>query len=523
MPVSIVSNLASQYAQKAIERRNENITLGTQRLSSGQRVFAASQDPAAIAVGNSLKLQNASLTEAQINAAGGVSTLQIADGSLSQIGDIAIRLKSLATEASSANVGDAERAAINQEFAALKAEIDRIAQVTKFNGVPLLSGSAAYQVVGAHAYSVDGVTGFSFDQNVIPSSAAFRYSYDSTTEQFTLTRVDQGATTHQTISLTGLLNSVAGNGQNMTGAQTLPLSFSGLGVSLVLGASFDRGADILPTVADNSGADISLGAPSFAPAATGMGTAGVDALAALPAPYNAATGDITFGLASDGTAVTMTGVPGLRFAVNGGAAGASGADSANLVGATTYVDIYADILPSGTQLLGRVTLGGVSTIGTTGGSISVPLGQGLVSATQTGNTAATTLTYMIGSGVTAGQDLLTVTIPPVTVSGLGLTTIDVTTVGNANTAIDKLADVLTLINQTRAQVGAQQSRLEFVSRNLGVVTENNTQARSALIDVDVPSEITSLTNDQAMLQVGVSMLGQANRIPQMLLDLLRQQ
>ena len=101
MPVSIVSNLSSQFAQSSIRLRNEHVTLSTQRLSSGQRVFAASEDPAAVAVATGLRVENAALANAQINAAGGVSMLQIADGALAQIGDIAIRLKALATQASS--------------------------------------------------------------------------------------------------------------------------------------------------------------------------------------------------------------------------------------------------------------------------------------------------------------------------------------------------------------------------------------------------------------------------------------
>jgi flagellin len=476
-------------------------------------------------VGNSLKLQNAALTEAQINAAGGVSTLQIADGALSTIGDITIRMQTLAQQAASGNVGDVERQAINQEFQALKQEIDRISQSTKFNGVSILSGTASYGVTGASAYNVDGITSFSFDQNQVPSSATFRYSYDSTTEQFTLSRIDGATVSSQTLDLTTLLDAVAGPGNNLSGAQSLPLNFSGLGVSITLGSGFDRTADIDPnTVTDGSGADIDVAAPSFTPAVVNVSPAAVDALKNLPAPYSYANGGIALGLTSDGTTVTLDGVPGLHYAVNGGAMGAAGADSADLVGPGSFVDVFIDDGSGGQVLLGRVNLGAVTADSTpAAGSLTVPLGQGDFSATLSGSTAATSLTYMIGSGVVPGQDLLTVTIPAVTSSALGLTTTDVTSTANANLAIDQLNGVLTLINQTRSQIGAQQSRLEFVGQNLSLVTENNTSAQSALIDVDVPTEITSLTNDQAMLQVGVSMLSQANRLPQILLDLLRQQ
>lgn len=141
---------------------------------------------------------------------------------------------------------------------------------------------------------------------------------------------------------------------------------------------------------------------------------------------------------------------------------------------------------------------------------------------------------MIGSGVIANEDLLTVRVPATTLLALGLEvpastdpvisaiSVNVLTQVDADDAINRLSTVLTTINQARAQLGAQQARLEFVGRSLGAVQENNEGARSALVDVDVPAEISRLTNDQAMLEVGVSMLGQANRLPELLLQMLRQ-
>lgn len=521
MPVSIVSNLSSQFAQNAIQLRNDNVTNSTQRLSSGKRVFASSEDAAALAVSSSLRIENAALANAQINAAGGVSMLQIADGSLSQIGDIAIRMKTLAIQASTGNYGPTERAALDQEFQALKGEIDRISGDTEFNGVRMLAGRPAFTLAGAHDYSADGVVGLNLGQSNLTADATFRYSYDSSTEQFTLTQIDGGTATSQVIDITALLDNVAGTSQNLGAGRTLPLSFNGLGVTLTLGSAFDRGADILPTVTDGTGSDISLTTPTFVPATTNLSGEAVAALQALGAPYAASSGDIVFDVQTDGTAVTLAGVPGLRFDVNSGGVGADGAASADLVGAATLVDVYITTA-SGQELLGRLNLGAVATTGPTDGTLTVPLGQGIVGATYDGLTGDTELTYKIGTGIVAGQDLLTVNVAAVRVDALGLTSVNVLDQFSADNAITVMSTVLTTINQVRAQLGAQQARLEFVGRNIATVTENNEGARSALIDVDVPAEITNLTNDQAMLEVGVSMLSQANRMPQLLLDLLRQ-
>ncbi|MCP5405132.1 MAG: hypothetical protein H6922_02785 [Pseudomonadaceae bacterium] len=521
MPVSIVSNLSSQFAQSAIQLRSQNVIDGTQRLASGKRVFTASEDAASTAVASGLRIENAALSKAQINAAGAVSMLQIADGSLAQVGDIAIRMKALAIQASTGNYGPDERAALDLEFQALKSEIGRIAADTEFNGVKMLAGKPAFDLQGAHDYTADGVVGLSFEQNVLSSDAVFRYSYDSTTEQMTLSRVDGGVASSQTIDLTGLLDNVAGTAQNLASGETLPLYFTALGVTLTLGTAFDRTADILPTVTDTSGADISLTTPTFAPAATSLSLEGVAALQALGAPYVATSGDIVFDTLTDGAAVTLGGVAGLRYAVNGGAVGADGADSADLVGGASYVDVYITTA-SGTELLGRLDVGAVATTGPTDGTVTVPLGQGIIGADYTGLTGDTLLTYKVGSGIVAGQDLITVNVAAVTVAALGLDTTVITDQFSADGAITQMTSVLTQINQVRAQLGAQQARLEYVGRNIATVNENNEGARSALIDVDVPAAITELTNDQAMMEVGVSMLGQANRLPQILLDLLRQ-
>lgn len=521
MPVSIVANLSSQYAQQAIRVRNENVTTGTQRLSSGLRVFASSEDPAAVAVGTALRIENASLSKAQINAAGGVSMLQIADGALGQIGDIAIRMKALATQASSGQIGDNERAAINLEYQALKAEIDRIAGDTEFNGVQLLAGIPDFDTIGAHNYSMDGITQIAFNSPTFEIDSAYRYTYDSTTEQFTLTRTDRATTTTQTIDITGLLDNMAGTNQNLAPGQTLELHFNGLGVSLTLGSAFDRTANILPTITDNSGADIAFtpAVTSFTPATTDLPMEGVDALRNVIGAYSGVTGDLTLNLDTDGAAVIITGVPGLYFRVNGGLPLADGVDTPDLVAASpVYIDIYTT---TGDYLLGRVDLGAVATTGTTDGTLVVPLGQGLMAADFNGDRAPTTLTYMVGTSVIVGQDLIEVDVPATGVAPLGLTDSTITDQASADVAIDLLGTVLNTINQARAQLGAQQARMEFVARNLAVITENNTAARSSLLDADVPEEITNLTNDQAMLEVGISMLSQSNRLPQILLELLR--
>lgn len=524
MPVSIVANLSSQYAQSAIKAKGAAATIDTQRLSSGSRVFKASEDPASIAIGNILSIENAAISKARINAAGGVSMLQIADGALGTIGDIAIRMKALATQASSGHLSDSDRAVVDSEFQSLKNEIGRIAGDTEFNGVHMLAGTQAYDLVGGNSYTTDGIATLTVDSSVLSGDATFRYSYNSTSEQLTLTRIDQGTPSSQTFDITALLDNLAGTSQNLATGQTMKIHFNGLGASLTLDSAFDRTADILPTVTDNSGPDITLTSPTFTPTTSNIAVDEIQFIRGLSNTfYSVATGEITLPINSSGAGgtVTLGGLAGIKYAVNGGAIGADGAATGDLVGAGTFVDVYVTTT-AGEQVVGRLNLGTIAApVGGTDGNIVVNIGQGIIGADDTGNATSSTLSYMIGSGVLPGEDIIDVVVPSITINGLSLTTTDVLTKAGADSAITTLDNVLTTVNQTRANIGAQQARLEFVGRNLASAEENNETARSALIDVDVPKSVSDLAEDQAMLQVGVSMLSQANKLPQIVLQLLQ--
>jgi flagellin len=83
-----------------------------------------------------------SLKQAERNANDGISFVQVAEGGLSEVGNILTRLRELSIQASSDTIGDRERGFIDKEYQSLKAEVDRIANTTNFNGTQLLNGSS---------------------------------------------------------------------------------------------------------------------------------------------------------------------------------------------------------------------------------------------------------------------------------------------------------------------------------------------------------------------------------------------
>ncbi len=96
----------------------------------------------------------------------------------------------------------------------------------------------------------------------------------------------------------------------------------------------------------------------------------------------------------------------------------------------------------------------------------------------------------------------------------------VTTRDNATMASNILDAAISRINEGRSETGAYISRFEFAGNNLAVSVENLDAARSVLLDVDMAAEMSNFSSKQVMMQASVSMLAQANQMPQNLLKLL---
>ena len=96
-----------------------------------------------------------------------------------------------------------------------------------------------------------------------------------------------------------------------------------------------------------------------------------------------------------------------------------------------------------------------------------------------------------------------------------------TTNALATTAIGLLDTALTSVNTARAGLGAVQNRFESVIGNLQVASENQSAAKSRIMDADFASETAKLTRGQILQQAGTAMLAQANSLPNGVLALLR--
>lgn len=235
MVVSIISNIATQIAQRNVGIHSNNTERSIAKLSSGQRVFEASEDAAALAIGASLKVDVASLRAAQINVSQGVSMLQIADGSLGKIQDILVRMKALTQTAASGQISDVERAYIDSEYQLLLEEVDRIVETTVFNENQLLGGSNEVALdgptLGTAIDATAGFVGFEFESFTTPGDT-FDIQFFQATNTLTVTNT----VTSEVQSLTVAAPQVG---------QLQDYNFHNLGVTLTLNSDFDDTTDIV--------------------------------------------------------------------------------------------------------------------------------------------------------------------------------------------------------------------------------------------------------------------------------------
>jgi flagellin len=143
MALSIINNVSSLNAQRNLTKTTNSLTSNFAKLSSGMRINTAGDDAAGLAISERMKSQIRSLSQAERNANDGSSLLQTAEGALNENSGILIRMRELAMQSSNGTLGASETNALQTEFGQLTSEIDRISQVTEFNGKKLLDGSAA--------------------------------------------------------------------------------------------------------------------------------------------------------------------------------------------------------------------------------------------------------------------------------------------------------------------------------------------------------------------------------------------
>jgi flagellin-like hook-associated protein FlgL len=425
--------------------------------------------------------------------------------------------------------------------------------VTTFNGTTLIAGGGTGAVVTetlvSNALANRGIE-VTYDTGTLVNNDAFRLTYaftdaggaynaavpsTFTSDTYVVTLENTRTGARQSIDITQELFDKIGSYDptaNIAAGDGLDVAFSALGVNVRLNNTFDKDANIALTTAvtPTNGTNQTLGAGTVEFATNTFDKQAIDALQALGATvFNQATGALTLTVdSSAANNLTLVATAGLRFQVNNGTINADNAASANFTttgGATAILSIY---LTNGggtgvqTKLidLNLATTSSSGASGATDGSYVVTLPPTTFGATYASGANTKSFGFKVGTG-TSTDDSITVSVGAATAGVLGIGSSTIDTAANADSAITSINTAINTISSRRADIGASQSRLEFASNSINVAIENATAATSALLDVDVSSEITKFTSKQVLLQAGVSLLAQANQQPALLLRLLQ--
>ena len=190
MAIRIFNNTPSLNAQRLLGANNDRLAKSVERISSGIRINRAADDAAGLAISEGLRSDIRASRQAVRNANDGISVINITEGALNEQASILIRLRELASQASTGTVGSTERQTIQLEFDALRLEIDRIAATTEFNGTNLVDGSLASSVSSGNQI---------FIQVGIDSSADSRINLNTS---INLTAVTSSSLSIDTLSVT---------------------------------------------------------------------------------------------------------------------------------------------------------------------------------------------------------------------------------------------------------------------------------------------------------------------------------
>jgi len=185
----INTNTMSLNAQRNLSTSGSSLATTIQRLSSGSRINSAKDDAAGLAISERFGTQIRGTDVAIRNANDGISLAQVAEGSLTEIGNNLQRIRELAVQASNATNSKSDRQALQSEVDQLVSEIDRVAKQSDFNGTKLLDGSFSSQLfqVGANAgqaIAIDKITNAKTDSlgGTLFASASHTAAKETATE-----------------------------------------------------------------------------------------------------------------------------------------------------------------------------------------------------------------------------------------------------------------------------------------------------------------------------------------------------
>ena len=480
----INNNMSAVITNKQLLRTENNLTKSMERLSSGLKINHAKDNPAGMAISNKMQAQIDALDRASSNASDGTSVLQIADGALNETSAILQRMRELSVQAANGTNSLEDKQAIQDEIEALKDEVNRISKDTEYNSKSLLDGSLDTRVYTDNA----NVSRVNVSDYVNPGKYEINIKTAATKATDTATDVGINSTGTGAIGASGTI-SINGSSVDIDANDTMAEVYEKIRAAAEVGE-----AEMKTDDGTFTGLQASRYGSSAALVITFSGKEGVS----TTKDFATALG-YTTDLTTDAKTGTMT-----YDAAKAGKAG---------------TDVQVE-LSAGTAIAGTTDTSIFSSTATvaTGFSMSFLAKEGKTGKTVFDVTDIGNMTLHIGANEHQNMD---VRIQEISCETLYIDDLDVTTVTGSDRAISALDDAIAMVSDARSKIGAYENRLEYATSSLDTFEENMTDAMSRLTDVDMAEEMTNYTQYNVLQQAGVSVLSQANDLPQNVLSLLQ--
>jgi len=580
--LSIKNNIMASNAARHLGTSYNSLSKSVERLSSGLRINSAKDDAAGLAVRELIRADVAALRQGSRNAADAVSMLQTAEGGLAVIDDLLVRMRELAEQAATGSYSAAQRTIMDEEFQQLAGEITRISENTEFNNNNLLNEAVEASQSGAFKISLgngssDTAQVISIDSADMTASGLGLGTPTGTYEIYALTGTNAYYVTDADASyirnngavsraLEIQVDQILANKVDVAVANRVKESFThateALGSATVDAAYWlnDTGADAKFTVTIDGIAGEEVNA-AFATAngLSGLATAltddeGVvtlqDVKDAINLSFAGKVGQSGQSLENVADYVTVGANIGLKIEANDYGA-LTGDISINTTQLTWADDSAIDVTDwtvesagydgemSLNELVAAVntaysgdtngvnggTMGDVASVGT--------LADGRMYLKLTANNAyadslpanwafdietdgSDDVKFANGADLTGNLAWVQDGAPA---TG-GMTSASIGTQDDAAASVAKLDAAIAAKDTYRAHLGYMMNRLEAAASVVDIQSENLLAAESRVSDVDVATEMAAMTRNQVLAQAGISMLAQANSMPQMALKLL---
>ncbi|MCA8375536.1 flagellin [Burkholderia multivorans] len=475
--LGINSNINSLVAQQNLNGSQNALSQAITRLSSGKRINSAADDAAGLAISTGMQTQINGLNQGVSNANDGVSVIQTASSGLTQITSSLQRIRQLAVQASNGGLTADNRAALQQEVAQQIAEVNRIASQTQYNGKNILDGSA-----GSISFQVGANVGQTISLNLSQSVSAASLGGGAVQAGSTI------ATLAVSLDSTGAVwNSSTSKGTEITQLNLVSDGKGGFTVNDQNGQAVSFSTTGLFDTTTTPG-KIQIKAGSNIDPATVASSIDTQNSAALAASTPIAAGT-TLGTVSGFSLDAKTG------ADNSASPQASDITSITVKSDGNYGYTFWD--QNGNQLdpTGNVVKKEFAAY-----TASAP-----AAAASLGTPTAANTTFSVSSTATTQT----------------VNQIDISTQAGSTAAIESIDNALATVNNIQASLGAAQNRFTAIATTQQAQSTDLSQAQSQIQDANFAQETANLSKAQVLQQAGISVLAQANSLPQQVLKLLQ--